>query len=266
MKCRYFNADDDLNPIAVKLLAQKVAKMHSKYIPIARNGTQKTMKIVFEDWFDRKRIESYRQGVIQKEIEKQKCETLMEMDFVAEMAWVRKAVVHLKSPEVFSHNDLNRRNILVRNGDNDHNLDVFIIDFDWSGYMYRGLDIGDYFINWCQTGTDFGANNFPTDPQMYAFIDAYIAEMNALSDNTFAKQGINSRETLVKEAKIFALMGYIKELEYCFYEVFVKGNMEFMVISLICYFVFTYDMFYIIYFRRQQSKDLKSTKTSKIVY
>ncbi|CAG2175977.1 unnamed protein product, partial [Oppiella nova] len=163
--CRYFNADDDLNPIAVKLLAQKVAKMHSKYIPIARNGTQKTMKIVFEDWFDSHRIESYRQGVIRKEIEKQKCETLMEMDFVAELAWVRKAVVHLKSPVVFSHNDLNRRNILVRNGDNDHNLDVFIIDFDWSGYMYRGLDIGDYFIHWCQTDTDLGANNFPTDPQ-----------------------------------------------------------------------------------------------------
>ncbi|CAG2174077.1 unnamed protein product, partial [Oppiella nova] len=121
--CRYFNADDDLNPIAVKLLAQKVAKMHSKYIPIARNGTQKTLKIVFEDWFDSQRIESYRQGVIRKEIEKQKCETLMEMDFVAELAWVRKAVVHLNSPEVFCHNDLNRRNILVRNGDNDHNLD-----------------------------------------------------------------------------------------------------------------------------------------------
>ncbi|CAG2178367.1 unnamed protein product, partial [Oppiella nova] len=76
--CHYFNADDDLNPIAVKLLAQKVAKIHSKYIPIARNGTQKTMKIVFEDWFDSHRIESYRQGVIRKEIEKQKCETLME--------------------------------------------------------------------------------------------------------------------------------------------------------------------------------------------
>ncbi|CAG2164307.1 unnamed protein product [Oppiella nova] len=197
--CRYFNADDDLNPIAVKLLAQKVAKMHSKYIPIARNGTQKTLKIVFEDWFDSHRIESYRQG---------------------------ESV--LKSPEVFSHNDLNRRNILVSNGDNDQNFEVFIIDFDWSSYMYRGLDIGDYFINWCQTGTDFGANNFPTDPQMYAFIDAYIAEMNALSDNTYAKQGINSRETLVKEAKIFALMGYIKELEHCFYEVFVKGNMEIM--------------------------------------
>ncbi|CAG2181022.1 unnamed protein product [Oppiella nova] len=151
-KCRYFNADDDLNPKAVKLLAQKLAKFHGLDVPIPKDSTKNTMKLLFEEWLGPEDILSFKEGVVYEEIQKQKLQAFKEMDLLAEMAWLRQVVVDLNSPVVFSHNDLNRKNILVVKGDenNNQNLDLYLIDFDWSNYMYRGADLGDYFANWCQ--------------------------------------------------------------------------------------------------------------------
>ncbi|CAG2168873.1 unnamed protein product [Oppiella nova] len=202
-ECRYFNADDDLNPKAVKLLAQKLAKFHTLDVPIPKDNTKNTMKMLFEEWLGPEDILSFKEGVVYEEIQKQKLQAFVEMDLLAEMAWLRQVVVDLNSPVVFSHNDLNRRNILVVKGDenNNQNLDLYLIDFDWSNYMYRGADLGDYFANWCQQELDFGGNDFPDDQQLLPFIDAYITEMSLLCDDSYAKHEINSRETLLKESK-----------------------------------------------------------------
>ncbi|CAG2103512.1 unnamed protein product, partial [Medioppia subpectinata] len=193
----YFNASDDLNPKTVALLAQKLAKMHSQDMPIPKDRTEVYMRMIFEEWLKEPDIESLRHGLVRREIQKNNLKTLMSTDLVAEMAWVREVMVSLNSPVVFSHNDLNRRNILVTNNNSD--VDVYIIDFDWSCYMYRGADLGDYFVNWCQQ--DYGPEVFPTDDQMLVFIDAYIRELTAINGNSFAQLEINSRQRLIKEAK-----------------------------------------------------------------
>ncbi|CAG2102829.1 unnamed protein product [Medioppia subpectinata] len=192
----YFNASDDLNPKTVALLAQKLAKLHSLNMPIPKDRTEIYMRMIFEEWLKEPDIESLRHGLVRQEIQKNNLKTLMSTDFVAEMAWVRKVMVSLNSPVVFSHNDLNRRNILVTN--NNNNVDVYIIDFDWSCYMYRGADLGDYFVNWCQQ--DYGPEVFPTDDQMLVFIDAYIRELTAINGNSFTQLEINSQQRLINIA------------------------------------------------------------------
>ncbi|CAG2179981.1 unnamed protein product, partial [Oppiella nova] len=168
----YFTGDYDLNPGAVALLAQKLAKFQSMDMPVPKDRTEFTLKMILEDWFDETHVDSYRQGVVYQEIRKNNYQTLMDTDLIAEIAWVRKAVVDVNSPIVFSHNDFNRRNILVRKtgGNPIGDSDIFIIDFDFSCYMYRGSDFGDYFINYCQEELDFGGLPFPTDTQMSPFI------------------------------------------------------------------------------------------------
>jgi thiamine kinase-like enzyme len=215
----------------VALLAKKMAKMHSLDVPIAKDSHQFLMKNYW-DLFAAPVFESYKKGHIYDEIQRHKLQTFMEMDLCDEMSWAMEVSVGLGGPVVFTHNDLMRRNILVRNTchTNADDLDVFIVDYDWSCYMFRGADFADYFIDWCQPELDFGGNEFPTDQQMYAFIDAYISGMSALSGDSYTKRVVNSRETLVMEAKVFALVSLCKIIFWSL-SIGINENPEYLVNS-----------------------------------
>lgn len=213
-------------------MAQKVAKLHSIEMPISKHNNDRRFDQIFDNGLPEAVWESYRNGRVRQLIRTHGCQTLETRDLLTEMQWIRTAALRVNSPVVFSHCDLNRRNILVTNRATDANTDdpdIYLIDFDWSCYMFRGADIGDYFINYCyDREMDFGGGPFPTDPQMEVFVDAYIAEMTRLSGDSYAKQAMNSRQTIIKEAKVFALMSYVKELEHCVSET-NKGVLEYLV-------------------------------------
>ena len=155
---------------------------------------------------NKKLRDSYLNGEVRQEIIKNNYELLAKYNVLEEIPWLRKVIVELDSPIVLSHNDFNRRNILIREVDNE----IFFIDFDWSCYSYRGTDIGQYFSNWCQEGWFFDYRPFPTDQQMYPFIDAYIKRMTEIFGKSFPKQEINSRQRLIMESKVFALLFHIQ--------------------------------------------------------
>jgi choline/ethanolamine kinase len=46
---------------------------------------------------------------------------------------------------VLSHNDLHSQNMIWRNGDGR----LFIIDFDYSCFNYRGFDVANFFNEFC---------------------------------------------------------------------------------------------------------------------
>ncbi|CAG2117594.1 unnamed protein product [Medioppia subpectinata] len=211
----YFNAGDDINPMAVSVLAQKVAKLHSLNMPIFKDSADWYMKIIMDIRYPESDRESYRNGSVRQEIQKNKNDykTLISLDLLDEMDWLRRMCEHIACPVVFSHCDLNRRNTLVREGGVGPGLDVFIIDWDWCCYTYRGADFGDYFMNWCQTELDFGGGPFPTDDQMLVFIDAYIREMTAINGNSFTQLEINSRQRLIKEAKVHGKLEMMPKAE-----------------------------------------------------
>ncbi|CAG2170829.1 unnamed protein product [Oppiella nova] len=216
---RYFSASDDHNPRAVELIAQNVAKLHSSEMPIPKDSTQQLMTNVFEVWFDEKLMKSIREGLVYDMIQKHKYETFLALDLLDEMSWLRQTIQELNSPVVFSHNDFNRKNILIRetNDKNSQNLDLFFIDFDFSSYAYRGIDLGYYFSSWGQKETQFGYGVFPTDSQMLPFINAYIEEMTTIYGNSYVENEMNSRERLIFEAKVFALYAFMVDLLFCIY-------------------------------------------------
>ena len=58
----------------------------------------------------------------------------------------------VNSPIVFSHNDLQGGNILLRHdlGDKDDNMDakLVVIDYEFCSYNYRAFDIANHFHEW----------------------------------------------------------------------------------------------------------------------
>ncbi|CAG2108024.1 unnamed protein product, partial [Medioppia subpectinata] len=223
---RYFGASDDINPRAVSLLGQKLATLHSMEMPFIKDNSQNRLNgILGDNYFDHKLRQSFIDGLVYKEINKHHYKALQTLDLLAEMSWLKQMIVDLKSPIVFSHNDFNRKNILIRetNDENSQQMDIYFIDFDFSSYNYRGTDFGTYFSNWCHREIPFGFGAFPTDDQMLVFIDAYIREMTAINGNSFTQLEINSRQRLIKEAKVFALLTFIINTIFCIHNAVNHG-------------------------------------------
>ncbi|XP_054157533.1 choline kinase alpha-like [Oppia nitens] len=214
IESRYWEKKDDFNDKSVAQLAQKLAKLHSTTTPIAKQP--RNLKEMYEKFVTQEFKDEIRKGIISKQAVDSNLKTFQEVDVLDEYIWLLDLVTKQKSPIVFSHNDFNRRNILVKDTivNNNQELEIYLIDFDWSCYGMRGIDLGQYFCGWAQVETDFGDGPIPTDQQMSVFIDAYMAEMSQLVGNDYLKQAVNSREKVIKEAKIFTLYAYMKDVMY----------------------------------------------------
>ncbi|KAJ1790869.1 hypothetical protein LPJ59_005088, partial [Coemansia sp. RSA 2399] len=87
------------------------------------------------------------------------------------------------SPIVFSHNDLQYCNILRLKNTNE----LVIIDYEFSGYNYRGFDIANHFCMWmpCSSHSEhphfLDLARYPTAEQRHIFLHAYI-QAKALMD------------------------------------------------------------------------------------
>ena len=208
--------------------------MHSLDFPISKDMVDWTNDLVFNKWFDDNLKTSWKEGVVREEIKKHKYPIMSKypVDLNEEFDWLIRTMKSLNSPIVMSHNDLNRRNILVREDDESKEMDIFLIDFDWANYNWRGLDISQYFAFYRQKESDFGYVEFPSDEKMSVFIDAYIEGMTKTFGESYAKQEINSRQQLIKEAKVFALFSHIKDIQYLISVPSMSENKELMVSSV----------------------------------
>ena len=203
---------DDRIDIRVQKLATKLADFHSLRMPIpkARNSTFTAM-LDKESPFTKPIETSYNEGTVRKLIEELNCDTHKKMNTFEELRWLTKRIDDMKCPIVFSHNDFNRKNILMR----DSSEDIYLIDFDYTNYNYRGVDFGQYFCSWAQEeDPEFGSGDFPSNEEMSVFIKAYINRMNELFGDSYAKQDLNSYDRFVKESKVFALNAYLKDNLY----------------------------------------------------
>lgn len=70
-----------------------------------------------------------------------------------------------KSDVVFCHNDLLLKNF-IKGEDN-----VYLIDYEYSGYNYRAFDIANHFNEWC--GFDLNWDNYPSEDTQRRFFMEY---------------------------------------------------------------------------------------------
>ena len=222
-------AEDDKNDRLVTRLAEKLADFQSLTMPIPKDRALDFMSGVFDRWFDDDLKNSYLTGLVRDEITKKNYQMLAKFNFVEEMKWLRKLMVNVGSPIIFTHNDFNRRNILIRETEDKTDFDIFLIDFDWSSYNFRGADFGQYFSGWCQKASDWECNPFPSDQEMSVFIDAYIKRMTEIFGEKYAKQDINSRERLCKESKVFAMYSMVRDVIFCIWKCDRTPDKEFLV-------------------------------------
>ena len=219
--------NDDRIDSRVKKLATKLADFHSLRMPLPKARNPMFDGMVDENNpFTKPFRDAYNDGVVRKLIEEVDCKLHKQVNVFDEMRWVISIISDLKSPMVFSHNDFNRKNILIKESKNSIEDSVFLIDFDWTNYNYRGIDLGRYFSSYAQSEPEFGYADFPSDDEMSVFLKAYINRMTEIFGESYTKQDKNSLETLVKESKIFAMNTYLSQNLFFVFTIMGEQNDE----------------------------------------
>jgi len=83
--------------------------------------------------------------------------TVSKWDLRKEVDWLLSFLKVVDSPVVFSHNDINTGNILVREDGSNWDPVVFI-DYEFASYNFRAFDIANHFNEWMY---DYGRKDFP---------------------------------------------------------------------------------------------------------
>ena len=210
--------EDIANDQVMSALARKLAKMHSLEIPVDKNP--KDFIAITTDQFT-EYWDSYRQYMIETKISEDTPEILknlvkkgIEYDFYSVIHWYAKNLPSIKSRTVFSHNDLNRGNIMVDPNKTGPDM-ITLLDFEFAGYNYRGCDIGHHFkmrtrdlAMWLKKTEDGQPKNsltlaqpYPTEEQRRVFIKSYLEEAKQYCD--VPDESIDNEDHLLIEAEFF---------------------------------------------------------------
>ena len=115
--------------------------MHSLEVPVSKEPT----------WLaDTMRSYLHRLTINPEKVpqeEREHAAALANWDVRQEVDWLLGFLKTVDSPVVFSHNDINTGNILVREDPSSWDPVVFI-DYEFAAYNYRAFDIANHFNEW----------------------------------------------------------------------------------------------------------------------
>ncbi|XP_050213524.1 probable ethanolamine kinase [Mercurialis annua] len=126
-----------------------------------------------------------------------KYKTISFKDVYNEVLEIKELTDRLNAPVVFSHNDLLSGNLML-NEDEDK---LYLIDFEYGSYSYRGFDIGNHFNEYA--GYDCDYSLCPSKDEQYHFLRHYLEPNNPheVSDKDL--------EALYIETNIFMLASHL---------------------------------------------------------
>ncbi|KAJ8436847.1 hypothetical protein Cgig2_026171 [Carnegiea gigantea] len=160
INARTLTPSDMREPKLAAEIAKQLRKFHEVEIPGSREPQlwidvskffEKASKLTFDDDQKRKKYESISFKEIQSEIN--------ELKIVGD---------RINAPVVFSHNDLLSGNIML----NEEEGKLYIIDFEYGSYNYRGFDLGNHFNEYA--GYDCDYSLYPSKEEQYHFFKHYL--------------------------------------------------------------------------------------------
>jgi len=102
----------------------------------------------------------------------------------SEIQFLKKIILPLNSPVVFCHNDLLSGNFMYNN----QSKKLYVIDFEYANYNYRGYDLGNHFAEWAvdYSRPDYPKfnllpQNYPTASERDLFIKTYLRRSKELN-------------------------------------------------------------------------------------
>ncbi|KAB1209064.1 putative ethanolamine kinase [Morella rubra] len=112
----------------------------------------------------------------------------------------------LNAPVVFAHNDLLSGNLMV----NDQEEKLYLIDFEYGSYNYRGFDIGNHFNEYA--GYDCDYSLYPHKDEQYHFFRHYLQpeKPHEVSDEDLEALYVESNTYMLASHLYWALWALIQ--------------------------------------------------------
>ena len=149
------------------------------------------------------------------------------IDFESEIEYLAGLLIKISPPVVFSHNDINTGNILVKDVQ-ECSDPVVLIDYEFSSYNYRGFDLANHFNEWMYDyrRKDYpyyfrNTDKFPRREQQETFVRTYVAtfleqqtiirENNGLEvgDLGSKKSSLSIEKSILREVSVFCLASHL---------------------------------------------------------
>ena len=219
--CHTLTAEEAFTSEMIKDLAKAYARFNSHNLPLGkepRNMLQEAMLSVEPSKnYLRELIKS---GDVRELNEANyPFEEVLNFPYYTEIKWTQSIASKIKQRLVFCTLDNNYLNRLVRNikQDDENATRTLIIDFDLSGYEYRGFELAGHFVmRMFDFSKDSKRSNFsiPTKSERTEFLIAYLEECKLLFDD-FDPNSLDSLEHLILEVDFNLCCYSLACVTYC---------------------------------------------------
>lgn len=193
------------------VIVQKIAFFHSLDMPIIKNDSW--IRRIFSLYY--KKLSS-----LPKKQEKagDVClivNQILEFDLIGELQWMESCSDLIGSKHVFSHNDITKRNILIRKDCDDDNERVVIIDFGDCYYNHRAFDLAD-FLRCKSSNYSLNMDEYKkfihSDENILQLLRNYLAAyQDQKKDQVWTEQDV---EQLAYEVHFFLLLSDLMTILY----------------------------------------------------
>ncbi|KAF8104523.1 hypothetical protein N665_0171s0029 [Sinapis alba] len=160
INARTLAPSDMRQPKIAAEIAKELGKFHKVNIPGPKEP---------QLWVDLLKFFEKASTLAFEEPDKQKLfETISFEELYKEVTELREFTGLLNAPVVFAHNDLLSGNLML----NEEEETLYLIDFEYGSYNYRGFDIGNHFNEYA--GYDCDYSLYPSKEEQYHFIKHYL--------------------------------------------------------------------------------------------
>lgn len=199
--------EEMIDPQISSVIAKKLAMISTLEVPLDKNNLW--IRNRYEEFINylqnKVQLESYLANSNLPEETKVIARELSGKDLRAEREFIIDILDQIKSPVVFSHNDLHHANILLAKTSKKRptlNERVILIDFEYSSYNYRSFDLANHLSEWCFKYDSpeypyfiFYPEKFPTQEQQRVLVRDYLNKRKELLASQIhrADNGTSSR-------------------------------------------------------------------------
>ncbi|KAL8152577.1 hypothetical protein V2J09_010337 [Rumex salicifolius] len=157
---RTLSPEDMRNPKLVIEIAKQLHNFHQVEVPGSKEP---------QLWNDIDKFYKKASNLSYDHAEKQlKYDSISFKEIDVEINELKELTRQINSPVVFSHNDLLSGNLML----NEEHGKLYIIDFEYGSYSYRGFDIGNHFNEYA--GYDCDYSLYPGKEEQYHFFRHYL--------------------------------------------------------------------------------------------
>ena len=222
---RILSDDDLMDPKITAAFARKLARVHNMAPPIVKKP--KDMFGIIGKIRD-ENLAEFMEKMGRIEIPpglESSAQSWFNFNLSDYIDWMIETFPSMKTRVVFSLNDLNRANCIIREGAEAETMDaidrLLLIDYEFCCYIWRGCDIGQHFYNRTVDVTkvavkkgsadhvDFhSALSYPSEEERRYFIQNYLDEVRMLGTYELDST-IDSVENILIESEYFGILWQI---------------------------------------------------------